>query len=115
MVWKDFKLGKVLGTGAFGEVLHAINTKNHTEYAVKREKTTCRSPQLFYEAKILRVLQSEDKTTDLGIPRVHYTGSEGDYNVMVMDLCGKSLESLFISNGKKFDLKTTLMIGYQML
>jgi hypothetical protein len=34
---------------------------------------------------------------------------------MVMDLCGKSLEDLFNSTGKKFDLKTTLMIGHQML
>lgn len=42
-------------------------------------------------------------------------GSEGDYNVMVMDLCGKSLEDLFNLTGKKFDLKTTLMVGYQMI
>ena len=34
---------------------------------------------------------------------------------MVMDLCGKSLEDLFNSSGKKFDLKTTLMVGYQMI
>ena len=34
---------------------------------------------------------------------------------MVMDLFGQSLEDLFVMNGKKFDLKTTLMIGYQMI
>lgn len=34
---------------------------------------------------------------------------------MVMDLCGKSLEDLFNLSGKKFDLKTSLMIGYQMI
>ena len=34
---------------------------------------------------------------------------------MVMDLCGKSLEDLFNVSGKKFDLKTTLMVGLQML
>jgi len=34
---------------------------------------------------------------------------------MVMDLCGKSLEDLFNQTGKKFDLKTTLMVGYQMI
>jgi hypothetical protein len=30
-------------------------------------------------------------TSDYGIPRVYYCGTEGEYNVMVMDLCGKSL------------------------
>jgi casein kinase 1 len=34
---------------------------------------------------------------------------------MVMDLCGKSLEDLFNQTGKKFDLKTTLMVGHQMI
>lgn len=34
---------------------------------------------------------------------------------MVMDLFGQSLEDLFVNNGRRFDLKTTLMIGYQMI
>lgn len=34
---------------------------------------------------------------------------------MVMDLYGQSLEDLFVAGGRKFDLKTTLMIGYQMI
>lgn len=34
---------------------------------------------------------------------------------MVMDLYGQSLEDLFVNGGRKFDLKTTLMIGYQMI
>lgn len=35
--------------------------------------------------------------------------------MMVMDLCGRSLEDLFGVMGKKFDLKTTLMVGHQMI
>ena len=93
----------------------AINMKNHTEYAVKLEKASSKSPQLFYEAKILTSLGADDSTTDYGLPRVYYMGNEGEYNVMVMDLCGKSLEDLFNFTGKRFDLKTTLMVGYQML
>ena len=92
----------------------AINTKNHSEYAVKLEKASTKSPQLFYEAKILGSLQ-EDGAVDVGFPRIYHCASEGEYNVMVMDLCGKSLEDLFNVSGKKFDLKTTLMVGLQML
>jgi len=36
-------------------------------------------------------LQGEEPTTDYGFPNVYYVGCEGEYNVMVMDLCGKSL------------------------
>ena len=34
---------------------------------------------------------------------------------MVMDLFGQSLEDLFVTNGRRFDLKSTLMIGHQMI
>jgi hypothetical protein len=34
---------------------------------------------------------------------------------MVMDLFGQSLEDLFVNHGRRFDLKTALMIGYQMI
>ncbi len=32
-----------------------------------------------------------------------------------MDLFGQSLEDIYINIGRKFDLKTTLMIGIQMI
>lgn len=35
--------------------------------------------------------------------------------MMVMSLFGSSLEDIFVSNGRKFDLKTTLMVGHQMI
>ena len=46
---------------------------------------------------------------------MHWFGVEGDYNAMVMDLLGSSLEDLFVFCGRKFSLKTVLMIGDQMV
>ena len=50
-----------------------------------------------------------------GIPKVHAVTTEGQYNVMLMDLLGSSVEDIFVDNNKIMSLKSALMIGYQML
>jgi hypothetical protein len=51
----------------------------------------------------------------VGIPAVHWWGTEGDYNVLVMDLLGESVEQLFVNSNKKFSLKTVIMLVDQMV
>ena len=51
----------------------------------------------------------------LGIPKVHAVTTEGQYNVMLMDLLGSSVEDIFVDNNKIMSLKSALMIGYQMV
>ncbi len=46
-----------------------------------------RHPQLLYEAKVIRHLKG-----GVGIPQVRWYGVEGEYNVMVLDLLGPSLQ-----------------------
>ena len=50
-----------------------------------------------------------------GIPEMKSFGHNQDYNVLIMELLGPSLEQLFQTNNKHFSLKTTCMIGMQML
>lgn len=54
-------------------------------------------------------------TCAVGIPNLRWYGVEGEYNVMVIDLLGPSLEDLFNFCGRKFSVKTVLMLADQMI
>lgn len=50
-----------------------------------------------------------------GIPNIKWCGVDGEDNVLVLDLLGPSLEDLFVYSGRKFSLKTVLMLADQMV
>ena len=51
----------------------------------------------------------------MGIPHIRWYGQERDYNVLVMDLLGPSLEDLFNFCSRRFTMKTVLMLADQMI
>lgn len=50
-----------------------------------------------------------------GIPRVYWYGEECDFRVMAFELLGPDLESLFNYCGRKFSLKTVLLLMDQLI
>lgn len=50
-----------------------------------------------------------------GIPNLRWYGIEGEYNVMVIDLLGPSLEDLFNFCSRKLTVKSVLMLADQMV
>ncbi|GAB2267730.1 Casein kinase 1-like protein 1 [Dionaea muscipula] len=109
-VGNKFRLGRRIGSGSFGEIYLGTNIQNNEEVAIKLESVKTKHPQLLYESKLYRILQG-----GTGIPNVRWFGVEGEYNVLVMDLLGPSLEDLFNFCSRKLSLKTVLMIADQMM
>lgn len=110
IVGGKYKLGRKIGSGSFGEIFLATHIDTFEIVAVKLENTKTKHPQLLYEAKVYNILQGGS-----GIPSVKWSGVDGDDNILVIDLLGPSLEDLFVYCGRKFSLKTVLMLADQMI
>ena len=104
--FSKYKTLKKLGEGSFGKVYKAIY--NNEYYALKMEELTLNHNLLDIEASILEYLQGPN------IPKFEIYGYNKEHNVLVMQLLDKSLEDI-LEKLKKFSVKTTAMIGYQMI
>ena len=124
-----YRLGKKIGSGSFGEhnivsfinhltdaflsqgdIYLGINIISGEEVAIKLESVKAKHPQLEYESKVYKTLAG-----GVGVPFVRWFGTECDYNAMVLDLLGPSLEDLFNFCNRKFSLKTVLLLADQLV
>ena len=109
-VGNKYRLGRKIGSGSFGDIYLGVNIQTGEEVGIKMESLRTKHPQLSYESKLYRILQG-----GTGIPNIRWYGQAGDYNVMVLDLLGPSLEDLFNFCNRQFSLKTVLMLADQMI
>ena len=110
VVGGKYRLIRKIGSGTFGTVYLGVKMTDGEEVAVKMESAFTKHPQLNYESKVYKILQG-----GLGIPNTKWFGIEKNYNVLVMDLLGPSLEDMFNFCSRRFSLKTVLMLADEML
>ncbi|XP_059481718.1 casein kinase I isoform X1 [Neocloeon triangulifer] len=110
IVGAKYRLVRKIGSGSFGDIYLGINITNGEEVAVKLESVRARHPQLLYESKLYKILHG-----GIGIPHIRWFGQEREFNVLVMDLLGPSLEDLFNFCSRRFTTKTVLMLADQMI
>ena len=121
-----YRLGKKIGSGSFGasplfswfqcslssvpvgNIYLGINIISGEKVAIKLESVEAKHPQLEYESKVTLA-------GDVGIPFVRWFGTECNYNAMVLNLLGPSLEDLFNFCNRKFSLKTVLLLADQLV
>ena len=104
-------LSKKLGAGAFGQIYECQNVKTKQTYAAKIEYHTAPNPQLYKESKIMTEMKGK-----LGFPTCHQVIYLKQELVMVTDLLGPNIQDIMDNiEGKKFTMKSTLILTEQML
>ncbi|KAH8805229.1 casein kinase I [Xylogone sp. PMI_703] len=105
-----YRLDRKICEGGFGFVYLGTDKVAGVEVAIKLENIYHNHDSLEREAEAYKVLSG-----GAGIPRVGWFGREGDFYVLVLDLLGPSLEDLFNYCGRKFSLKTVLLLADQLI
>ncbi|KAG0344589.1 casein kinase I, partial [Gamsiella multidivaricata] len=97
-----------------------INLLNNQQVAIKFEPRKSDAPQLRDEYRTYKILAGSILLpgpfclSSAGIPNAYYFGQEGLHNILCIDLLGPSLEDLFDMCGRKFTIKTVVMLAKQM-
>lgn len=107
---KKYKVREKIGGGTFGEVYSAENLNTGEIVAVKLEPVETKNSQLVNENRVYQNMSGA-----VGFPHIYWYGKEGNYNCIVFDLLGKSMQNLFIESKKKISLHSVLMFAVQAI
>ena len=124
-----YRIIKMVGCGAFGEIHLAYDVNMKALRAIKFEMANHKNPQLKHEYSVLEQLNKHDFNNNpnqqqniiatdsfTGVPKVYYFDRlEHKYNFMVMEFLGPSLGDLFQLKERNFGMETVLMLAIQIL
>jgi serine/threonine protein kinase len=114
----NYRLGKQLGSGSFGDIYigHEL-TDSKRQVAIKLEEKVTKYPQIAWESRIYRKMANVRPAPSMikYTPDMIWADSVGDFNVLILELMGSSLENQFKRSGRIFSVRTVLLLGCQMI
>lgn len=108
-----YKVGRRLGTGGFGFIHEATDSRRGNLVAIKFEPKDATPPQVCFEANAYVKISGDGMHN--GVPQIYWFGTEGEWTVMVMQRLGHSLEGLKAACGGRLSLKSVCMVADQAL
>lgn len=108
----NYELINKIGSGSFGEVYIARNKLDKQIYAAKIEETKDKN-RLKSEYNIYKKINKDNRVN--GIPKVYNFIQTSDYNILIMELLGPSLENKYDNNDRKISLRCLFKVGLDML
>jgi len=109
LIGNKYKLIGKIGEGSFGSIYKGENIRTKELVAIKIESINHEYKLLKNESIIYQYL-----INTIGVPNVKWFGKDEQNYYMVINLLGKSLQSIKNSNGS-FSLKLVLQIGIQTI
>jgi serine/threonine protein kinase len=108
----NYELINKIGSGSFGEVYMARNKSDKQIYAAKIEETKDKN-RLKSEYNIYKKINKDNRIN--GIPKVYNFIQTSEYNILIMEMLGPSLESKFDTNDRKISLQCLFKLGLDMI
>lgn len=111
IIFKKFRVGKSIYSSNLAFIHEGINGLNKEKVAMKFEKISAKYNLLEYEAYLIYQLQG------MGIPKIISYGKSWGYNVLIEELLGQSIESIWKTKNKdiKPNLNDVCLIAIQCL
>ena len=107
--FNKYRLVEKLGEGTFGMIFKCESTDGLCAFKFEKKRNG-RKPILRFEYDLMIELKG------YGIPKIISYVEHGDYNIMIMELLGKSLEGLLrLYSDEKLSLKTVCMLAIDMI
>lgn len=104
-----YKVKYKIGNGSFGDIYIGINNNTREKVAIKIEPID-KYNVLLHEVEVYKELKRVK-----GFPKLRKYGKLNNYNYMVIDLLGKSLENLKEDCGGVLSLQTVILIAIQLI
>lgn len=106
----NYRLIEKIGKGSFGDV-YRVSDKYGNEYACKAEKKSEKN-RLRSESYIYKRFSSKELDC---VPTIYNYIETPEYNLLIMQLLGKSLDTIFDECNKQIDLETVMKLAIKII